>query len=215
VDPGRVWARAWPLAWYGGTQVMHAPDSGLPCPGFDLDLEVRRAYLQHARAVHRHAARAALGDYQRAEDATQEAFTEAVRIWPDFRKKTPEQQLAWLSARARWRVIDGWRAACAVLPVDTLPEELTPETAEDAAISAVALDRFWKVVTTMPQRAARSAYLRWHEDWTIARVSAYLGVDRATVYRDLSAVAAAACEQLADDPGFLGPGNERGNDNAP
>jgi RNA polymerase sigma factor (sigma-70 family) len=190
--------------------VSHAPDPGFPCPGIDLDLEVRRAYLQHAQAVHRHAARAALGDYQRAEDATQEAFTEAVRAWSDFRQKTPAQQLAWLSARARWRVIDGWRSACAVVPVDALPEEPTPETAEDAAISAVALDRFWKVVTTMPQRAARSAYLCWHEDWTIAKISTYLGVDRATVYRDLSAVAAAAREQLAGDTGSLSPENREG-----
>ena len=66
-------------------------------------------------------------------------------------------------------------------------------------MSALTLDRFWKVTSPMPQRARRAAYLRWHEDWTMDGIAAYLGVDRATVARDLRVVRALAQEQLADD----------------
>ena len=69
----------------------------------------------------------------------------------------------------------------------------------DLALSAVTLDRFWKVMGAMPQRARRAAYLRWHEDQTMDSIAARLGIDRATVARDLRVVRALAQEQLADD----------------
>ena len=174
--------------------------SAEPEPQADPDVELRWAYLKHAPAVHRHAARAALGDYQRAEEATNDAFLEAVRVWPEFRLMPAAQQLAWLSARARWRVIESWRRSSRVVPVEVVPEAPTSGTAEDAALSTVTLDRFWKVVTAMPARAARAAYLRWHEEWTQAEIADHLGVNRRTVRRDLDAVSAAAREQLADEP---------------
>ena len=124
---------------------------------------------------------------------------EALRAWPSFRLLPPRKQLAWLSARARWRVIDSWRAASTEFPADVIPDQPAPGTAEDHALSAVTLDRFWKAVTAMPERAARAAYLRWHEEWTMAKIADHLGIDRATVLRDLNAVAARAQEQLANE----------------
>jgi RNA polymerase sigma factor (sigma-70 family) len=177
------------------SSLISAPDPGVPTPE-----EVEQAYLLHAADVRRHATRAAQGDRQRAEEATQDAFMAAWRDWTRFRLLPPELQLNWLCRRARWLVIDSWRReAGPELPSDDIPDQPAPEIIEDLALSAVTLDRFWKIISAMPQRARRAAYLRWHEDWTMDSIAARLGIDRATVARDLHAVRALAQEQLADD----------------
>jgi len=178
-----------------GPSLVSAPDPGVPNRE-----EVEQAYLLHAADVRRHAVGAAQGDRQRGEEATQNAFVAAWRDWARFRLLPPELQLAWLRRRARWLVIDSWRReAGPELPSDDIPDQPAPETIEDLALSAVTLDRFWKVISAMPQRARRAAYLRWHEDWTMDSIAARLGIDRATVARDLRVVRALAQEQLADD----------------
>jgi RNA polymerase sigma factor (sigma-70 family) len=177
------------------SNLVSAPDPGVPD-----QQAVEQAYLLHAADVRRHATRAAQGDRQRAEEATQDAFMAAWRDWTRFRLLPPEQQLTWLRRRARWLVIDSWRReAGPELPSDDIPDQPAPETIEDVALSAVTLDRFWKVISAMPERARRAAYLRWHEDWTMDGIAARLGIDRATVARDLRVVRALAQEQLADD----------------
>jgi RNA polymerase sigma factor (sigma-70 family) len=177
------------------SSLVSAPDPGVPNPD-----EVEQAYLSHAANVRRHATHAAQGDHQRAEEATQDAFMAAWRDWASFRLLPPERQLTWLRTRARWRVIDSWRRETGPeLPSDDIPDQPAPETIEDLALSAVTLDRFWKVISATPQRARRAAYLRWHEDWTMDSIAARLGIDRATVARDLAVVRTLAQEQLADD----------------
>jgi RNA polymerase sigma factor (sigma-70 family) len=168
----------------------------------DINCEVGRAYLAHAEAVRRSAARAAMGDYDAAEDATQQAFIEAIGIWPEFRRWSSGKQRAWLCTRSRYRLIDSWRASSGEVPTEAPPDEQVSWSAEDVVLSALALERFWKVVTTMPQRAARAAYLRWREEWTMTKIAKHLGIDRATVLRDLHTVIDAAREQLGDEISF-------------
>jgi RNA polymerase sigma factor (sigma-70 family) len=179
-----------------------APGPALsPSPG-DPGLELAQAYLDHAPAVYRHAYRAALGDHQASEDATQQAFMEAFRKWPEFRQLTPGQQRARLCALANWRVIDRWRATSHEITTDTLPDQPDPTGGEDQVLAGITVDRFWKEITTaVPQRAARAAYLRWHEQRTMAEIAEHLGIDRATVLRDLNIVLALA-KQLGDETGF-------------
>ena len=76
----------------------------------------------------------------------------------------------------------------------------------------ITADRFWKEITTaVPQRPARAAYLRWHEQWTMADIAKHLGVDRATVLRDLNSVLAAAI-QLGDQTGLPVPARSEGKE---
>jgi RNA polymerase sigma factor (sigma-70 family) len=191
--------------------VSQSPEPSSRGPG-DINCEVRLAYLAHAEAVHRSAARAAMGDYAAADDATQQAFIEAIAIWTGFRQWPPGKQRAWLCTRARYRLIDSWRASSEEVSTQTLPNEQTPWSTEDIVLSALALDRFWKVVTTMPRRAARAAYLRWHEKWTMTKIAKHLGIDRATVLRDLRSVIDAAREQLEDEIGFPADEDHRRRD---
>lgn len=178
-----------------------APDPAPSDPG-DSGPELSQAYLEHAQAVYRHAYRAALGDRQAAEDVTQQAFVEAFRKWSEFRQLPRGDQRAWLCARARWRIIDSWRATSHEIATDTLPDQPDPTGCEDGVLANIAADRFWKEITTaVPQRSARAAYLRWHEQWTMATIAKHLGVDRATVLRDLNSVLAVA-RQLGDQTGL-------------
>jgi DNA-directed RNA polymerase specialized sigma24 family protein len=136
--------------------VRPAPDPGREVRSGDPRLVIADAYRAHAYAVRRHAARAALGDYQAAEDATQEAFIDAFRNWQKFRWLAPGEQRAWLCARARWRVIDSWRPSSREYPADTPPEQTDPQAHEDILLAGITAERFWKVITTaVPQRAAR------------------------------------------------------------
>jgi RNA polymerase sigma-70 factor (ECF subfamily) len=176
--------------------VNHAP-SPVAAPVRDvIDPEFDQVYLRHARGVYRHAIRVAQGNRQRAEDATQKAFLEAWRDWDRFRLLPPRRQLSWLSVCAHNGVIDSWRKDGAEHPVEVIPDQPTRETTEDLAVSKVVLERFWKGGIAMPERARRAAYLHWHEGWTKVGIADYLGVDRATVKRDLDAMRAIAQEQL-------------------
>jgi RNA polymerase sigma factor (sigma-70 family) len=178
--------------------VRAAPDPApSPDPG-DSGPGLSQAYLDHSQAVYRHAYRAALGDHQAAEDVTQQAFVEAFRNWPEFQQLAPGQQRAWLCARARWRIIDSWHATCHEITTATLPDQPDSTGCEDNVLANITADRFWKEITTaVPQRSARAAYLRWHEQRTMADIARHLGVDRATVLRDLNSVLDVA-RQLGD-----------------
>lgn len=173
------------LARTGGTRVTSS--------GYDLEAEFSRAYRDHAPDVRRHALRAAFGNRPAADDATQEAFMKAYRDWPSFREMPPGRLRAWLSACARNQVIDSWRKTSAEYPADTLPEQPDPHISEEAVLDGITAAGFWKEITaTAPLRAARAAYLKWNEDWTNSDIARHLGVDRATVLRDLRTVLAAA-----------------------
>lgn len=179
-----------------------APDPASSRDPGDYEPELSQAYLDHVPSVYRHAYRAAHGDHQAAEDAAQQAFVEAFRDWPAFRELPPGQQRAWLCARARWRIIDRWDATSHEVTTGSLPERADPAGCEDNVLAYVTADRFWKEITTaVPKRAARAAYLRWHEQWSMAAIAKRLEVDRTTVARDLSKVLAAA-QQLGDQIGL-------------
>src|SRR5438270_12592251 len=49
------------------------------------------------------------GDWDLAEECTQDAFTQALRTWP--RAGVPRQPLAWLTTAARNRAVDRMRRA--------------------------------------------------------------------------------------------------------
>ena len=161
-------------------------------PGGDLNAEVTKAYRDHVAAVHRSALRAAFGDGGAAKDATQEAFLAAYENWPSVREMTPGRQRSWLSRTACNKIIDSWRRTSAEYPAEILPELADSRTSEDVP-AAIDVAAFWKeIVTVVPRRAAQVAYLAWNEGWNNAEIGRHLGIDRATVLRDLRLVVAAA-----------------------
>lgn len=168
----------------------------------DRDSQVAQVFREHAAVVARVAERAAMGNHALAEDATQQAFIEAVCLWPGFWEWPSAKQRAWLCERARNRVIDNWRATRRELAAESLPEERAARSAEEITLSRVALERCLEAIGSMPERARQAAYLKWHEEWTMTEIAGHLGVDRATVLRDLRGVAAAVKEKAGDDVPF-------------
>jgi RNA polymerase sigma factor (sigma-70 family) len=178
-------------------------------PGSDREGEFSQAYRDHAPDVRRHALRAAFGDRPAAEDATQEAFMKAYRDWPSFREMTPGRQRAWLSACARNQIIDSWRKTSIECLAGTLPEPPDSRFSEETVLAGIAAADLWREITaSVPLRAARAAYLKWNEDWTSSDIARHLGIDRATVLRDLRTVHAAARYPGRGDS--LTAGNEGG-----
>ena len=160
-----------------------------PDPGSDTEpeLDARVAYIEYAPHVRRYALRLTAGDSHRADDAVQEAFVDIVRTWPKFREVPVAGRLPWLFITAKRRVIDGWRGdqrQLADQPTDTLAEQPDPLSEEEIVLEGISTAAFWKELTALPERAYRTAYLLWHEEWNISEVARHLGVDRATVYRD-------------------------------
>lgn len=163
-------------------------------PAYDRDAELTQAYRDCAADVRRAALRAAFGDGAAAEDATQDAFIKAYNDWPSFREMTPGRQRAWLSLTARNKIIDSWRKTRAEYPAETLPEPADSRASEDIP-AAIDVAAFWKkIITVVPNRAAQAAYLAWNEGWNNAEIGRHLGIDRATVLRDLRLVIEAARE---------------------
>ena len=162
-------------------------------PGYDLKGEFTQVYRDHAPDVRRHALRAAFGNRSVADDATQEAFLKAYRSWLSFREMASGRQQAWLSTCARNHIIDSWRTTSAECLADIFPEPPDSRISEENVVAGITAACFWKEMTaTVPLRAARAAYLKWNEDWTNSDIARHLGVDRATVLRDLRTVLAAA-----------------------
>jgi RNA polymerase sigma factor (sigma-70 family) len=127
---------------------------------------------------------------------------EAFRNRTEFCQLPPSEQRAWLCTRATRRIIDSWRRTRREITTDVLPDQ--PKLGDDEAevLAEIAADRFWKEITVaVPQRAARAAYLRWHEQWPLAEIAQHLCVNRTTVNRDLNMVLAAA-RQVADKTGI-------------
>jgi RNA polymerase sigma factor (sigma-70 family) len=140
----------------------------------------------------------------RAEEAMIDAFVEAAQtIWADFTTWPPDKQKAWLRRRAINRVIDSWRKTSRISPVEEFPEPEAASSAEDIVLKRLAVDRCWQVIMTMDLRRQQAAYLHWHEDKTITEVAEWLGVDRATVSRDLAAVVAELRAKVGDEMPFM------------
>jgi RNA polymerase sigma factor (sigma-70 family) len=166
--------------------VTLTPDPGPGAEG-EPEIDAKLAYLEHAPFVRRCALRLTAGDSHAAEDAVQETFVDIVRTWPRFRDLPPAARRPWLFTTVKRRVIDGWRATQRQLagdPADPLPEQPDPLSGEDTVLDGISAAAFWKELTVLPERAYRTAYLLWHENWDISKTARHLGVDRATVYRD-------------------------------
>ena len=162
-------------------------------------------FRAHAETVHRVARRAAMGDDAAAEDATLQAFLESTRIWGQFRTWAPGRQRAWLCNRACKRVIDGWRSVRRAVPTEQVPEERRTSSswsAEEIALSRITVERCLKVIESFQPRVGRVAYLRWHELWTNSEIARNLGIDRATVLRDLKRATLALEEQMGEELPF-------------
>ncbi len=90
-----------------------------------------------------------VGDFQLAEDAVQDAFEEAVKVWP--RDGVPAKPGAWITAAARRRAIDRLRRNQSVMDrAERLADLMRLDTQEEPAMddeSAIVDDRLRLIFT--------------------------------------------------------------------
>jgi RNA polymerase sigma-70 factor (ECF subfamily) len=87
-----------------------------------------------------------LGDFQLAEDAVQDAFEEAVKVWP--RDGVPARPGAWLTTAARRRAIDRLRSDRSVIDrAERLAELMRLEESAGDEESAIVDDRLRLIFT--------------------------------------------------------------------
>lgn len=127
-------------------------------PTSDLERAIGRVFREEHGAV---VARlvATLGDFDRAEEALQEAFIEALRRWPE--SGIPERPGAWLTTVARNRGLDRLRrervfatkaadigATATALGEDRLRTEETEEALDRAAMQSALPDERLRLIFT-------------------------------------------------------------------
>jgi len=90
--------------------------------------------------------RAVLGPGPDADDAWQETFLAALRVWPDLAGVTSLQ--AWLVRVAGRKAVDVLRARSR----DPVPVEELPEVAQAPAVEADGRASLWTAVAALPER---------------------------------------------------------------
>jgi RNA polymerase sigma-70 factor (ECF subfamily) len=132
-------------------------------------------------------AAALTGDWNAAEDITQDAFAAAHRRWDEI-----ENPAAWIRRVVTNRAASHWRrrareaAALARLAARPSPVVLTPDD-----------DEFWSHVRALPPRQAQVVALRYLEDLTVAGIADMLGIAEGTVKATLSHARSALERSLA------------------
>jgi RNA polymerase sigma-70 factor, ECF subfamily len=146
-----------------------------------LAAEVAQLYVDESAAVFRYALYLTHGDQEEAENLVQETFQEAARKWAKLRMLSREAQRAWLFTVVKNKAIDRWRVARRHHLVSDVPEHGSAPSAEQVALSRLALDRCWEVISKMSPMQQRVAYLFWHEGWTTREIAEELGITPDTV----------------------------------
>jgi RNA polymerase sigma-70 factor, ECF subfamily len=132
-------------------------------------------------------AAALTGDWNVAEDITQDAFGALHRSWDQI-----ENRAAWVRRVVTNRAASHWRrrareaAAFARVAGRTNPIVLAPE-----------YDEFWAHVRALPRRQAQVVALRYLDDHSIADIAAVLEIAEGTVKATLSHARAALARTLA------------------
>ena len=116
----------------------------------------------------------ALADRAAAEEATQEAFTRALKHWRRVREI--DQPTSWLYVVAMNHVRDGWRRAKRQPRWD---ESLTPAADVGGRVTTAVSVR--DAIATLPDRQREAVVLRYLADLSLAEVAEAMGCAIGTV----------------------------------
>jgi len=129
------------------------------------------------------------GDRALADDLVQAAFMAAARQWPTLRCLCDAQRRRWLHTTAGNLAISAFRRNEAF--GDRLPQleavfRPAPADTHAAAVSAIALERCWRVIGALPPQQHAVAVMRWLFGMTNSQIAVALGIAGGTVAAHLS-----------------------------
>jgi RNA polymerase sigma factor (sigma-70 family) len=153
------------------------------------------------RPVYDHAMVVTRGDHALAEDVTQMAFFDAWADWPKLRLLGESEREGWLKLVATNKAIDEFRRNERAR--NHQPEmweryrPRDPDTHRDV-MAAVALDRFWEVVATLPPQKLHVAVLRWKHNMSEKEIVKVMNIKAKTVSSHLSQTRALIRAKIGD-----------------
>jgi RNA polymerase sigma factor (sigma-70 family) len=179
--------------------------------------ELAACFRAHASQLFGHACVLARGDRALADDLVQATFEAAAQVWQTLRGLAEEQLGRWLRGTLANIAASGFRreaAFCDRLPQiearyrDTQadpseqgPSEQGPseQGPSEQALSAIALERCWRIIREMPKGQHVVAVLRWQLGMKEAEIATVLGIAESTVSAQLHRARRTLIEQLGPD----------------
>lgn len=153
--------------------------------------ELSNCFAAHAKDLFGYACTLARGDQALADDLVQSTFMAAAMNWPTVRGLGDFQRLRWLQTTIGNLAISAFRRNEAFR--DRLPELealYRPQVADThaEALSAVALERCWQTILTLPPQQHAVAVMRWLFGMKSSEIQVNLGIAGGTVGTHISTV---------------------------
>jgi RNA polymerase sigma-70 factor, ECF subfamily len=177
--------------------------------------ELAACFKAHASRLFGHACVLARGDRALADDLVQATFEAAARVWQTLRGLADEQLRGWLRSTLANIAASGFRREAAFRdplpqievryrdtqadPSEQAPSEQAPS---EQALSAIVLERCWRIIGEMPKGQHVVAVLRWQLGMKEAEIAAVLGIAESTVSAQLHRARHKLIEQLGPDHPF-------------
>ena len=155
--------------------------------------ELADCFVAHAEGLFGYACVLTHGDRALAEDLVQSTFMAATMHWPTIRGLHDPQRVRWLRTTIGNLAISTFRRNAAFR--DRLPRleaDYQPPVADTPAeaLSAVALERCWQAMLTLPPQQHAVAVMRWLFGMKNSEIVDELGIASGTVAAHVFAVRA-------------------------
>ena len=154
------------------------PETGEELPP-EWQEELEDCFRVMSPRVFRVVLRLAQGDRQFANAMVQETFRKAAEKWVGLRTLTDEERLASLIRIAVGISIDAFRRTGTERrkrPLVQVSYQPRPADVHEEAMTAIAVERFVKVLNEMPRQQARVAFLYWRLECPNGEIAWLLGI---------------------------------------
>jgi RNA polymerase sigma factor (sigma-70 family) len=181
--------------------------------------ELAACFRAHASRLFGHACVLARGDRALADDQVQATFEAAARVWQTLRGMAEEQLRGWLRGTLANIAASGFRREAAFR--DRLPHieahyrdtqaDPSEQAPSEQPLSAIALERCWRIIREMPTGQHVVAVLRWQLGMKEAEIATVLGIAESTVSAQVHQARRTLIEQLGPDHPFARDDPEGGS----
>ena len=164
--------------------------------------ELAACFTAHARDLFGYACVISRGDRVLADDLVQAAFEAAAGAWWTLRCLAEDQRRGWLRKTLANIAVSGYRRDAAFrerLPrIEARYRKAGADTPAEA-LSSIALEGCWQIISAMPERQHAVALLRWQQDMKEGEIAAALGMTEKTVSVHLHRARRKLIAQLGQD----------------
>jgi RNA polymerase sigma-70 factor, ECF subfamily len=167
--------------------------------------ELAACFEAHSRRVFGFACVLTREDRALADDLVQATFEAAARAWDTLRGLAEDQRRSWLRSTLAHIAASSFRREAAFR--DRLPQiearyRDTQADPSEQALSAIMVERCWRIIGGMPKGQYAVAVMRWQLGMKEAEIAAVLGIAESTVSVQVHRVRRKLIEQSGLDHPF-------------